>query len=446
MESRLYLNIPVTINVGYKLQYDYDIEDNVTVGFVTYKNPNGTLSKPNAWEKWRDKSIDPRQFANSPTKGFSIRRAVGGHGGWSSRKAWCRITDPRGFDIEISFENLIFLLNHCGYSLKEDKGTFDCEMVYAWDGTKLVLCPVNSPDYTYSQELDSKKEIKVTDCQIGHWYTIKKEKGTILYLYCGKVNKLTLSRETGIEGTYLVPTYKEIHLFRRYFTNWPSTNFFFEELSDNVKTRFLECPVPSQEVSTYTVEESLRGFYKSNCGGICNRNLNGKYQIVNDSISFDESQDIEEIGLAMMHKEECPDSRFFNCNRYDGFSLISRYSAYILDDGNLIKLYTISFHSRVYSKTYQQWAINEENPSIEKWYESIKDWRIVGKISKIYNIEGSQIFEYHSDRYQSGQEIMIDAKNLQNLYIVEDNETCPKIGFRIQKKNSQDTYEIRVAL
>ena len=68
------------------------------------------MRKKNSWEYWRKKDIDPVSFNNEPTEGFIINRAGCGYGGWRHRQSYCRVYDPRGFEIEITFENLLYIL------------------------------------------------------------------------------------------------------------------------------------------------------------------------------------------------------------------------------------------------------------------------------------------------------------------------------------------------
>ena len=66
---------------------------------------------------------------------------------------FARIFDPRGFEIEISIDNLLYILNLCNTDKKEIKG----KLVYSYYGTELVLLPVHSTDYIQSNEMSAKR-------------------------------------------------------------------------------------------------------------------------------------------------------------------------------------------------------------------------------------------------------------------------------------------------
>lgn len=136
------LNIPKEIVVGYQNRED---TYSGRLGYVVYrKGAKGEIAKKASWEHWRDKNIDAGIFENTPTLGFFLNRMIGGRGGgWDSRRSMCRIYDPRGFEFEITAENLLFILQHSVCNLGELKGEF----VYSWDGKDLVLLPCNCQDY-----------------------------------------------------------------------------------------------------------------------------------------------------------------------------------------------------------------------------------------------------------------------------------------------------------
>lgn len=138
----------MTIYIPKKIKVGYDERKDTYTGmlaYVIYYDEKGKLRKENSWESWRDKSIEPDDFDNVPTEGFVLNKHVGGYSsGWNHRNSYIRIYDPRGFEFEISIENLLFILTNCS-SIK-GKG-LEGQFVYAWDGKDLLLLPVDSPDY-----------------------------------------------------------------------------------------------------------------------------------------------------------------------------------------------------------------------------------------------------------------------------------------------------------
>lgn len=107
-----------------------------------------------------DESMKPYEFENVPTEGFVLNKKAGGYStGWNHRSTYCRVYDPRGFEIEISIPNLLFILQECNaYKGKGLEGSF----VYSWDGKDLVLLPTSSLDYQESKKFTKLQEGKIS--------------------------------------------------------------------------------------------------------------------------------------------------------------------------------------------------------------------------------------------------------------------------------------------
>lgn len=166
------LFIPEKINVGFQeRQGTYTGK----LAYIIYFDEKGKLRKEKSWTSWRDKSIDPIQFDNTPMEGFVLNKGVGGARasyGWNARNEYIRIYDPRDFEFEISVANLLFILreNDC----MKGKGLTG-QYVYGWDGTELVLLPTNSEDYKESVSFTAAKSNKVSmkDLKVGYQYRLK---------------------------------------------------------------------------------------------------------------------------------------------------------------------------------------------------------------------------------------------------------------------------------
>ena len=162
------LNIPKKLKVGYQERPD---TYSGKLGYVTYLDKKDKIAKHASWERWRSKEMDVDEFDNVPTKGFVLNRTISGGQGWYKREKKIRVYDPRGFEVEISVENLIFILKEYT-SYKEDG--FDGEFVYAWAGTDMVLLPTSSEDYELSlQNIEKKKKILARKLEIGQAYQSK---------------------------------------------------------------------------------------------------------------------------------------------------------------------------------------------------------------------------------------------------------------------------------
>lgn len=174
------LNIPETLKVGFN-----ERKDTYTgrLAYVTYVNNKGQIAKETSWGNWRNKNIDVETYDNVPTEGFVLNKRVGGtKSGWNHRETKCRVYDPRGFEFEITIENLLFILQEC--TSTKGKG-IEGKFVYAWSGPDIVLLPVDSEDYKASTELMEKKEkITVKSLKIGAAYKGKEDDYLI---YIGKM-------------------------------------------------------------------------------------------------------------------------------------------------------------------------------------------------------------------------------------------------------------------
>lgn len=115
-------------------------------------------------------------------EGFIVNRSVGGGKvGWNYRQAYCRIWDPRGFEIEIGIDNFLWILDYCD-SLAGKKIIGKC--VYSWIGTELVLLPINTEEYRISSEIMKKREVitkdlKPAELKPGSLYKLKNYLGNI---------------------------------------------------------------------------------------------------------------------------------------------------------------------------------------------------------------------------------------------------------------------------
>lgn len=170
MKSNIF--IPKTINVGYQNRSDTYTGK---LAYVIYYDEKGKLRKEASWNSWRDEEIPNEEFENVPTSGFVLNKKVGDYdSGWNHRHAYCRIYDPRNFEFEITFENLLYILENAN-SIK-GKG-LEGEFIYGWDGKDLVLMPVESPDYKaimdYSNLINNNECIKTRDLVLGATYLTK---------------------------------------------------------------------------------------------------------------------------------------------------------------------------------------------------------------------------------------------------------------------------------
>jgi len=172
------------------------------LGYIIYKDEKGVLRKKTSWEGWRDKTIEPGYYENKPTEGFVLNRHGGGdsHSRYSDyygRAAFIRVYDPRGFEFEITLENMLFILRYADCS--RGKG-LEGNFVYAWSGKDLVLLPEGCEEYKESMEFTQLKSLKVSTKELIPGYTyLTKDMENLLYL--GKYNYLPHSSYSHNEVT-----------------------------------------------------------------------------------------------------------------------------------------------------------------------------------------------------------------------------------------------------
>ena len=177
--------IPKRINVGYNNRSDTYTGK---LAYVIYYDEKGKLRKEASWQSWRNKDIPNTEYDNVPTEGFVLNKKVGDYStGWDHRKSYCRVYDPRGFEFEITIENLLYILQNTTSTV--GKG-LEGDFVYGWDGKDLILIPTCSPDYQsimkYSSIVNNNNHIKVKDLKIGATYL---DKANDKYVYMGKFDR-----------------------------------------------------------------------------------------------------------------------------------------------------------------------------------------------------------------------------------------------------------------
>lgn len=146
------------------------------MAYIIYYDEKGKLRKETSWNNWRDNDIPNEEFKNVPTEGFVLNKKVGGYSGcWGNfRQTYTRVYDPRGFEFEITIPNLLWILECC--NCIKGKG-LEGKFVYGWDGTELLLIPVDSPDYKEIEEWNTirhnQKHINKEQLRLGATYLDK---------------------------------------------------------------------------------------------------------------------------------------------------------------------------------------------------------------------------------------------------------------------------------
>lgn len=212
--------VPKTINVGYQNRSGTYTGK---LAYVIYYDEKGRLRKEASWNSWRDDKIPNNEFENVPTEGFVLNKKAGDYStGWDHRHAYCRVYDPRGFEFEITIENLLYILENA--NCIKGKG-LEGEFIYGWDGKDLVLMPVESPDYKQISEFNkiihNNETIKAKDLIIGATYLTKDNEN---WIYMGKFEAFD----------YWEGTNKGKHF-------WFWHNGSFEHYKSLPKNKFIKC-------------------------------------------------------------------------------------------------------------------------------------------------------------------------------------------------------------
>jgi hypothetical protein len=157
MEEKMF--IPAKMKVGYNARQDTYTKK---LGFIIYQNSKGIYTSEKSWEGWREKKLGVDEYDNVPLEGFVVNKDVGGtkHSyGWNARQEKIRIYDPRGFEIEITTANLLFILSES--NCMRGKG-LEGEFIYGWQGKTLTLIPTSCAQYQTSVSYSGKQSNKVS--------------------------------------------------------------------------------------------------------------------------------------------------------------------------------------------------------------------------------------------------------------------------------------------
>jgi hypothetical protein len=312
------------------------------LAYIIYYDNKGKLRKETSWEGWRDKTIDPQEFDNAPMDGFTLNKDVKRYSGdwFSSHRTMIRIHDPRGFEFEVTTENLIGILMHTDCLRRGLIGQF----VYAWVGPELVLLPTNSEEYQnavkYTTNLS--KKVKQKEMVPGISYKTKRE-GDIIFM--GKLNwyeyegKSRYHRTKGVrkEGKVLVFTNDE----GKTFVKKPSVEFLshansdtpvsnFAELMDKFNAKSYANKIVKYEFRPATFDTALKGatYY----GSQLNRNV---YFTGTSTLDM-----FKETSVTITHKHEYDEHRNIKYvfNGYDVSNENGGYTGIKQADGELVEV------------------------------------------------------------------------------------------------------------
>ena len=198
--------IPKKIKIGFQ-----EREGTYTgkLAYIIYYDEKGKLRKEASWNNWKDDNIATVEFDNVPQSGYIFNKGVQRDGYWGSGRSVIRVYDNRDFEFEISVDNLMGILMHSDVSKRDIVE----QCVFAWEGTELVLLPVNSKEYQASVAYTAKQDQKITSKELieGYTYQAKKLETPLVYIgqrewfdwNNGYENKGKISRKYNYNSKYV---------------------------------------------------------------------------------------------------------------------------------------------------------------------------------------------------------------------------------------------------
>ena len=160
---------------------------NVNLSFITYiDEKKKQLCSAKSWEGWRDQSIDPQAFENTPMSGFVVNKNVKRDSHFGGNE-YIRVWHPLNFEFEISISNFERLFNFIDTS----KGEILTPCVLGWSsGQKVQLISTLDPYFEDVVENPAygsidKKDLALTSFNDGQVYDFKGE--TVVCIGEGKV-------------------------------------------------------------------------------------------------------------------------------------------------------------------------------------------------------------------------------------------------------------------
>lgn len=162
-------------NLSYLCQYETTESGDVAA------NVKKMQETGRSWAKKSGTDDTGTTIDNTPTQDIYVGCSVSR---WSTSNKLFRVTDPRGFTIEIPTDNLATLLHHTTVV----KGVIQEECVWGKEGNNHILLPINSEPYKLSREQQDtlgNKLIPISGLKVGDW--VRFFGGDIEYYFLGRV-------------------------------------------------------------------------------------------------------------------------------------------------------------------------------------------------------------------------------------------------------------------
>lgn len=267
------LYIPKKLKVGFQARNDtFDGK----LSYIIYYDEKGVLRKEKSWEGWISKKHEPLEIDNEGITGLSLNKSIQRDNyHFGSGRNMIRVYDPRGFEYEITTDNLIGIINYCDLV----KGELQGEYVYAWTKAgHLVLLPKNSEQYKKATEHTTVRNTKVSarDFTPGQVYDTKQGEravylGRMQYTDTEKYNPLSYI-DKGIQHVFKNLTSNDFRVYAPAALGTISAVMEQEDLQDvldefqaNIKSKtfskFVVRPLTEKDKAIFLKSENRSTFF-----------------------------------------------------------------------------------------------------------------------------------------------------------------------------------------
>ena len=172
-------------------------EDNVPLGFMTpWGNDAAFAKRQQTVDNWASpywstnkNKLDPTTFDNELLAGFKLGRSIK-RNGWNSTNVVVRIEDPRGFEVEISVDNLCRLAE----TNTIINGEIMAQCIWGREGGRNILLAENSQPYLDALENTDRSTRKISMRDVKPGYRVRLANGTE-GRYLGKAHLVRFVRD-----------------------------------------------------------------------------------------------------------------------------------------------------------------------------------------------------------------------------------------------------------
>lgn len=213
--------LPVEFYIGFSIRHNTESKEYYKLAYLVENGTSESALKAkanvDAWSK--DKNIyytnppetpEPIVSLNNPANGYSISNMVFRRSYWGDDKTIWQITDPRGFDFQISSSNMANIMQTCTVI----NGVIQENCVLGISNKNVVLLPINSEPYLEAigtTDIRNKPLIKMSELKKGDVVRLKRGITVIYfgyYHYIGKRNSYS--------DTTIVCGEKKCHFYAEY--------------------------------------------------------------------------------------------------------------------------------------------------------------------------------------------------------------------------------------